>query len=90
MKQQRYFNNKKVQKQLVKNRRYADKLIESSHKAAMVLTLTVLHDKFGFGAKRLEKFTQCYHDLLDSYNDGYFKTEDLNNVLHEETGIKIL
>lgn len=90
MRQQKFFNNKKIQNPTVQNRRQADKLIESSHKAAMILTLTVLHDKFGFGTKRLERFTEHYHDLLDSYNQGYLKVEDLNNVLYEETEIKVL
>lgn len=90
MKAQKYFNNNKPINPMVKNRREADKLIESSHKVAMIMTMTILHDKFGFGTKRLEKFTEHYHDLLDSYNKGYIKVEDLNEVLHEETGMKVL
>ena len=90
MKAQKYFNNKKMVNPMVKNRREADKLIESSHKVAMILTMSVLHDKFGVGTKRLEKFTEHYHDLLESYNAGYIKVDDLNNVLHEETGMKVL
>ena len=89
MKAQKYFNNKKPINPMIQNRRQADKLIESSHKVAMILTMSVLHDKFGFGTKRLEKFTEHYRDLLESYNAGYIKAEDLNEVLHEET-VKII
>lgn len=90
MKAQKYFNNNKPVNPMVKNRREADKLIVSSHKVAMILSMSVLHDKFGFGTKRLEQFTKHYHDLLESYNAGYISAEDLNNVLNEETGMKVL
>ena len=90
MRQQKFFNNNKPVNPYLKNRREADKLIEASHKVAMVLSLTILHDKFGFGTKRLERFTEHYHDLLESYNAGYIKVDDLNNVLNEETGMKVL
>jgi hypothetical protein len=88
MRQQKYFNNNR--QRFVANRRDADKLIESSHKAAMLLTLTVLHDKYGFGTKRLERFLDEYKELLDSYNRGYITPDDLNGILQDEVGIKVL
>ena len=87
MRQQKFFNNNK--QKFVPNRREADKLIESSHKTAMLLTMTVLHDKYGFGFKRLERFIHEYEELLDSYNKGYFTPSDLNGVL-EEVGFKVI
>ncbi len=90
MKQQKYFNNNKPAKPQVRNRRDADMLVKSTHKAAAILFLTVLHDKFGFGKKRCDEVMEHVHDLLDSYNKGYVSVQDLNEVLHEEVGIKIL
>ena len=88
MRQQKYFNNNR--QRFVANRRDADKLIESSYKANMILALTVLHDKFGFGKKRINKFLDEYKELLDSYERGYISADDLNMVLNEEVGVKIL
>lgn len=88
MRQQKYFNNNK--QRFVKNRRDADKLIESSHHLAMVLALTVMHDKFGFGKKRLMKFITEYHELLDSCNRGYITPKDLNQVLIDECEVEVL
>ncbi len=65
-------------------------LIQSTHKANMILTLTVLHDKFGFGTVRLDRFQKAYAELLDSYNQDYVNVHDLNNTLFEETGLKVL
>lgn len=90
MKQQKYFNNKKPLNPIVKNRRDADKLIESSHKVAMLLTLTILHDKYGFGSKRLGDFAKHYHNLLDSYNKGNVSIDDFNATLYGETGIRVI
>ena len=84
----KYFNNNK--QRFVKNRRDADKLIESSHKVAMLLSLTILHDKFGFGKKRIDRFLHEYKELLDSYERGYITPDDLNGVLWEEVGMKVL
>ena len=89
MRQQKYFNNKQIQRPQVKNRRDADKLIVSTNKLDMLLTYTVLHNKFGFGKKRLERFFYYYNDLLDSYNRKYVTIEDLNTDLQEMTGIKV-
>ncbi len=88
MRQQKYFNNNKTR--FVANRRDADKLIESSHKVNMLLALTVLHDKYGFGSKRIERFLKEYKELLDSYERGYISPDDLNSVLWEEVGVKVL
>lgn len=75
---------------LLKNRRAADKLIDSAHKVNMLITLTVLHDKFGFGEKRLDRFENEYINLLDSFNKGYITIDDLNEVLDKETGRKVI
>ena len=90
MRQQKFFNNKQIRKPQVNNRRDADKLIAASHQTAVLLTLTVLHNKFGFGATRLERFIDYYQDLLDSYNRGYVSMQDLNTDLQEMTGIKVV
>ena len=88
MRQQKYFNNNK--QRFVANRRDADKLIDSAQKVNMLLTMTVLHDKFGFGTKRMERFLKEYKELLDSYEKGYISPDDLNVVLWEEVGMKVL
>lgn len=89
MRQQKYFNNKQIQKPMVKNRRDADKLITSTNRLDMLLTYTVLHNKFGFGKKRLDRFLYYYNDLLDSYKKNYVTIEDLNTDLQDMVGIKV-
>lgn len=86
----KYFGGNKPQKPQVRNRRDADNLITSTHRLAMLLMLTVLHDKYGFGTKRLEAVVDQVNDLLDSFNRGYISIDDLNTTLHEETGIKVI
>lgn len=50
----------------------------------------VLHDKFGYGEKRLNKFIDEYHKQLEAYNDGYVESvEDFKTVLREECGIEL-
>lgn len=92
MRYRKYFNNPKagIPQRKLANRRDADKLILSAHKLNLLLFFTVLHDKHGFGKKRLEKVSSQVNDLMYSYNKGYINLEDLNSTLYEETGINIL
>ena len=88
----KYFNNKQMaqKRTMVQNRRDADNLIMSTHKLNVLLFLTVLHDKYGFGKKRCEDVMAHVNDLMDSYNKNYITVNDLDSTLEEETGIKVL
>lgn len=90
MKQQKYFNNKKPVKPIVNNRRAADNLISSAHKANMLITLNVLHKTFGFGAKRIERFMNAYQALLEQYNNGEVTIDELNFKIKKDLGIKVM
>lgn len=54
------------------------------------MTLMVLHDKFGFGKQRLTKYWEELNYLADSITKGYVKCPDLDQVLLEECGIKLV
>ena len=65
-------------------------LISAAGKASMIISLMVLHDKFGYGEKRLNKFLDEYQKQLDAYNSGYVESvNDFTTVLKEECGIEI-
>jgi len=65
-------------------------LISAAGKANLIISLMVLHDKFGYGEKRLNKFIDEYHKQLEAYNDGYVENvEDFKTVLREECGIEL-
>lgn len=89
MRKTQYFKNNKKVNPVVTKRKEENNLILSTNRLDMLLTYTVLHFKFGFGKKRLDRFLFHYNDLLDSYKRGYVSIEDLNNDLEENTGIKV-
>ena len=65
-------------------------LISAAGKANMIISLMVLHDKFGYGEKRLNKFIDEYQKQLDAYNSGYVESvNDFKKVLKEEYGIEL-
>ena len=67
-----------------------DKLISAAAKANMLISLMVLHDKFGFESKRLQRYIDEYHKQLEAYNSGYIETvKDFEEVLWDECGIKV-
>ena len=66
-------------------------LISAAGKASMIISLMVLHDKFGYGEKRLNKFLDEYQKQLEAYNSGYVESvNDFTVVLREECGIEIM
>ena len=67
-----------------------NKLIAAAGKANMIISLMVLHDKFGYGEKRLNKFIDEYQKQLEAYNSGYVeRVSDFTTVLKEECGIEL-
>ncbi len=59
----------------------------STFTAYMMLTLLILHDEFGFGQKRAEKFAVAFYELLESYNQGLIKVGDMKQRILDELGM---
>lgn len=65
-------------------------LVSAAAKANMLISLMVLHDKFGFGEKRLQRFMDEYYKQLEAYNSRHIeRVKDFEDVLWEECGIKV-
>ena len=73
----------RVQENRIKNRQQKE-----SFTSALIIFCWVLHDKFGFDGKRLEKLVDEIHEIIEAYNDGYINAKDLIEQLEKETGIK--
>ena len=48
---------------------------------------TVMHDKEGYGKKRLKRVWRHVNELSDSITQGYVKISDLQKTLEEEMGV---
>lgn len=53
-----------------------------------VIMAMVLHDKWGFGPVRLQRFLDQVQDLADSINTDYVSIEDCRKVLEAECGVQ--
>ena len=89
MRQTKFYSNKKIMNPVVKKRREEDRLISGAYRTFMLLGLMALRDEFDFGGKRLSRFVDRMHDLLDSYNLGYISITDLHDTILNETGIDV-
>lgn len=49
--------------------------------------LIVMHDKEGYGTKRLKRVYDSINDISDSIAKGYVKYSDIEATLKEELGI---
>lgn len=81
---------KKFKEQMlrVQMNRISNEQQKKNFESALILIMWVLHDKFGFGQRRLTKVQRELKVLIDNYNDGLFTAEELVNQLYEETGIE--
>ena len=92
-------NGVKVQKEPVINIKVSDieKMKSEVHKKAIGDVFTImlglpvmaLHDKFGFGKVRCERFTDHVIDLYDSFEKDYITLDEIHEILKEEAGITI-
>lgn len=65
-------------------------IMESAEKANMIMTICVLHDCFGFGEKRINRFVDRYKDIADSFQQGNEDLNKINEEIWERFGVKIL
>lgn len=55
---------------------------------ATVVMFWLLHDKYGFGKKRLGQFAEEIYNFCNGYvAEGYLSVEDMAQTLDEECGI---
>lgn len=50
----------------------------------------ILHDKEGFGRRRLTRVLADFDDMLDSYAKGYLDIEDMEKTLEQECKMKLI
>ena len=55
----------------------------------LLLTMTVLHDKYGFGQTRLLDFNRYIQSAMETVTGDFASIIDLNETLCEETGILV-
>lgn len=58
-------------------------------KLLLSLPVYVLHNDWGFGKTRCERFAEQLLEAYDAYEKGYITLEDLAQVLYEETGMRV-
>ena len=54
--------------------------LEGAVAATDLCYLTVLHDKYGFGEKRLKEVLQAVQEVYIDYRDSYCAEEDYGNI----------
>lgn len=83
--------NRKVQYSIKQIRKMKAEEYKKGQQEALnivnVFPLLVLRDKFGFGKKRLKRFSEEYLEVIDAYNKDYLDFDDVVKMMEEETGI---
>jgi len=74
-----------ITKEVIKN--VEKQVIPRTKRACLAATVLALHDKFGFGTKRLEKYMLEVYELFDSIYEGYVSFEEIQKCIYEELGI---
>lgn len=70
-------------------RRFENDLKESCKRSLSAMTCMTLHDEFGFGHDRLEKFIKRWNLKVDCLHEDLVSWEDYASILKEECGIDI-
>lgn len=82
---------KKFKEQMlrVQMNRISNEQRKKNFESALILILWVLHDKFGFGNKRLERLIDEIDKFNEDFNAGLIDPKELIEQLEEEIKIKI-
>lgn len=80
---------KKEREQIVQNvmKRVEVPVMARTKVIVLAATTLALHDKFGFGKQRLERFIAETSDLIDSLNRHFISFEDIKTTVYDELGI---
>ncbi len=87
----KFFNAKPMgykKAKMVANRRDADRLVQSAHRAYMLIGLMTLHNEFGFGANRLERFAEAWQANLNKFNNGELTLDGVERIMSDDYGIE--
>ena len=68
----------------------AQEAIDKAFVLMLGLPMIVLHDKYGWGKKRLSDFMNYVLDQYDSFNKNFIALDDLWNTIEKETGAKLI
>lgn len=81
-------NQKKEFKEFMNNIPQRD-IIAATVEYDTVSWLYMLHEKRGFGKKRLEECLRERNELADAVNEGYLDYFDMKKVLLEDVGVEL-
>ena len=65
------------------------KAMNTSFDLLMGLPIIALHDKFGWGEKRLTRFKDEMLHQYEAFQDGYISVEDVWGAIEEDTNVTI-
>lgn len=71
-------------------RRLKKECTENATNYAIILLLSVMHDKWGFGKKRLSRILSQLDSLADGISGGYVNLKDLRTMIEDECGIVVI
>lgn len=66
-----------------------DKAVNKAFVLMLGFPLIVLHDKFGYGKKRLERFIDELLKQYEAFDEGRITLDDLMETIEAETGVKV-
>ena len=75
-------------KQKIDVKRAKAEAVDTAIILLMSLPVKVLHDQFGWGEKRLGRFSEALTDAYQDFADGDMELEDLQRLVWEQCGIK--
>ena len=68
-------------------KRAEDQLINRVSSNCLAACCLILHDKYGFGKKRLSQYMLYVYDYFDSIYGDWLSFEDIRKTIYDEIGI---
>ena len=86
----KHFDNKNdLLSALRRQRLESETAMAATFTAYMMMSLLILHDEFGFGQKRAEKYTDAFYKMLNDHEDGRLSANDIRQQVIDKLGMVV-
>ena len=79
-----YDNKNNLLRDMRKQKMENEMVMSATYTAYMRMALLVLHDEFGFGTQRCEKFGEAMNAMLEKFNDGEITGAQMTQRIFDE------
>ena len=87
MAKKHYDNKRDLIREMRQTQKRSETAIAATYTAYMLMALYTLHEDFGFGQKRANKFYESMYKRIEEYGDGELSVPEMQKTIFNKLGM---